>query len=141
MSEIPVSNGAARDGGASIARNWAGNLVRTQDHSTHYLHLHAFPCDKCNGPVIVGSLGTREDEISRETAISDIGAVCLACGCRPETMIEPLAGHRLRPVEWKWTTRQRPAAADPGGDSLAAELSQDADTQRIVMDPEQSRTA
>jgi hypothetical protein len=131
MFEIPVNNGAARDGEASTAR--------TQKHSTQYLHLYAFPCDKCNGPVIVGSLGTREDDLSKETAISDIGAVCLACGCRPEALIEPLVGHSFRPVEWAWTIRQRAAAAEAGGDSLAAELSQDADRQTIVLKPEQSR--
>lgn len=64
--------------------------------------------------------------ISNETAVSEIGAVCLACGVRPETMIEPLAGHRFRPVEWEWVIRKL-AAADSGGDSLATELSQDAD--------------
>jgi hypothetical protein len=101
-------------------------LVSIAAHAKHYLHLYAFPCDKCNGPVVVASLGTREDDISNETAVSEIGAVCLTCGVRPETMIQPLAGHRFRPVEWEWVIR-KPAAADSGGDSLTTELSQDAD--------------
>ncbi len=46
--------------------------------------------------------GTRETDLSKETAISEIGAVCLACGCRPETLKEPLVGHCFRPVEWEW---------------------------------------
>ena len=126
MSDIPVVS-AALQGAASTARTWAGNLVGSREHATHYLHLSAFPCDKCNGPVILGSLATREDHLSRETEISRIGAVCLACGCRPETMIEPEAGHRFRPVEWEWAIKEDPLAADSGGDSLEVELSQDAD--------------
>lgn len=122
MSKISLSEGSS----ASARRTWAGNLVSIAAHAKHYLHLYAFPCDKCNGPVVVGSLGTREDDISNETAVSEIGAVCLACGVRPETMIEPLAGHRFRPVEWEWVIRKQ-AAADSAGDSLTTELSQDAD--------------
>jgi hypothetical protein len=125
MSKISLSEGSS----ASARRTWAGNLVSIAAHAKHYLHLYAFPCEKCNGPVVVGSLGTREDDISNETAVSEIGAVCLACGCRPETMIEPLAGHCFRPVEWEWVIRKQTTEADPGGDSLVAELSQDADIE------------
>jgi hypothetical protein len=123
MSKISLSEGSS----PSARRTWAGNLVSIAAHAKHYLHLYAFPCDKCNGPVLVGSLGTIEDAISKETAIKGIGAVCLACGCRPETMIEPLAGHSFRPVEWEWEIRKQPTEADSGGDSLLAELSQDVD--------------
>ncbi len=34
-----------------------------------YLHLSAYSCDKCAGPVIAGSIGVRENEISKETDI------------------------------------------------------------------------
>ena len=34
-----------------------------------YLHLSAYTCDVCTGPVIAGSLGVRENEISKETEI------------------------------------------------------------------------
>ncbi|HEV3041932.1 MAG TPA: hypothetical protein VHA33_29490 [Candidatus Angelobacter sp.] len=129
MFEIPMNNGGARVGGVSKVRTWAGNLVRAQERSTHHLHLYAFPCDKCNGPVIVGSLGTRVDDLSQETAISQIGAVCLVCGYRPETITGPSVGHSFRPVEWEWTIRRPATAADADGDSLAEELSQDADTR------------
>jgi hypothetical protein len=139
MFKNPVSNSAARDGGASTARAWAGNLVRAQEHSTHYLHLYAFPCAKCNGPVIVGSLGTREDDLSKETALKDVGAICLACGCRPETIIGPSIGHSFRPVQWEWTISQPAVAADAADDLLAAELSQDADAQTTAMGQAQSR--
>lgn len=47
---------------ASAHRTWAGNLVSIAAHAKVYLHLYAFPCEKCNGPVVVGSLGTREDD-------------------------------------------------------------------------------
>jgi hypothetical protein len=110
------------------ARTWAGNAfaVSPVTQAKHYLHLHAFPCGKCNGPVIVGSIGTKEDDISQEMEIGGIGAVCIACGWRPDTTIAPLAGHRFRPVEWKWPIQRRSVSEDLG-DSLAAELSQDAD--------------
>jgi hypothetical protein len=124
MSNISLTSEGSR---ASARRTWAGNLVSIAEHAKHYLHLYAFPCEKCHGPVLVGSLGTREDDISKETAIRGIGAVCLACGYRPETMTEPLAGHSFRPVEWEWEIRKQPAEADSGDDSLVAELSQDAD--------------
>ncbi len=132
MSTISSASDRSR---ASALRTWAGNLISTAAHAKHYLHLYAFPCDKCNGPVVVGSLGTREDDISRETAISVIGAVCLACGCRPETMIEPLIGHSFRPVEWEWEIGKS-AAAGSGGESLETELSQDADTGAVTREPE-----
>lgn len=111
------------------ARIWAGNAfaVSAATQAKHYLHLHAFPCGKCNGPVIVGSIGTKEDNISQETEVGGVGAVCIACGWRPDTMIAPLAGHRFRPVEWKWPIQKPPVSEELGSDSLAAELSQDAD--------------
>jgi hypothetical protein len=131
MSKISLASDGSR---ASARRTWAG--ISDTARAKHYLHLYAFPCEKCNGPVVVGSLGTREDDISKETAISVIGAVCLACGCRPETMIEPLAGHSFRPVEWEWAVGKQPDAADSGGDSLATELSQDADIGVVTREPE-----
>ena len=45
-----------------------------------YLHVIAYPCDKCKGPVVAGSLGIRETVISRETQVMLLGGVCLACG-------------------------------------------------------------
>ena len=135
MSKV---SSAAECSTASSPRAWAGNLVSTRARAKRYLHLYAFPCDKCSGPVVGGSRGTREDDISKETAISVIGAACLACGCRPETMIEPLAGHSFRPVEWEWATGKQPAAADSGGDSLATELSQDADIGAVTREPERT---
>ena len=66
-----------------------------------YLHLSAYTCNMCAGPVIAGSLGVRENEISKETEISAVGAICLSCGHRQERASE--AG-RLRyffPIEWE----------------------------------------
>src|SRR5258707_7437729 len=37
-----------------------------------YLHLSAYSCDECAGPVIAGSLGVRENEISKETEITHV---------------------------------------------------------------------
>lgn len=54
-----------------------------------YLHLSAYPCASCDGPVVSGSLAVRENEISTETDIRQVGTICLTCGQRqskgPET--------------------------------------------------------
>jgi len=94
----------------------------------HFLHLSAFSCEKCNGPVIVGWLGTRRDELSKETNIRQVGATCIACGYMPKTMIEPSVGHHFRPVEWTPAIKEHAQPAEDGADSLAAELSQDTDS-------------
>ena len=99
MSQISMtSEVSAVSDRSSPPRTWAGTLVTTAARAAHYLHLVAFPCEKCTGPVILGWIGTRADEITNETEIKKIGAVCLACGCRPETLIDPFEAHHFRPV-------------------------------------------
>ena len=66
-----------------------------------YLHLSAYPCDACTGPVITGSLGVRENEISKEVDIRQVGAICLACGKRPGIATEPASAHYSMPMEWE----------------------------------------
>jgi len=129
MSQVPVEN-SDRVVRARIApsRTWAGMLVDSAHRVTHYLHLSASPCANCNGPVIAGQMGTREDDIARETEVREIGAVCLLCGRRPAAMPEPSMEHRFRPVEWKWTIKQEAGPPVPADDMLPTELSQDADT-------------
>jgi hypothetical protein len=46
----------------SPPRTWSG-VLEGAERATHHLHLVAFPCEKCNGPVILGWIGTREDDI------------------------------------------------------------------------------
>ncbi len=68
----------------------------------HYLHLSAFPCDTCAGPVIAASTAVRENEISKETDIRRVGApICLACGHRQETATEPARVRHLLPIAWE----------------------------------------
>lgn len=98
-------------------RTWAG-LAEGPEHATHYLHLVAFPCEKCRGPAILGWIGTREDDISRETGIREIGAVCLSCGCRPEAPIAPVESCQFRPVQWEWTIENKPEEIEPGRKAL-----------------------
>jgi hypothetical protein len=69
--------------------------------SKQYLHLSAYFCDKCNGPVIAGSLGVRENEISKETDIRQVGAICLSCGHRQSKGIEAGAARDFPPVPWE----------------------------------------
>ena len=125
MSQISMTSDVSAVSDRSLPpRTWAGALGR----AGRYLHLVAFRCEKCKGPVVLGCIGTREDEITNETEIKKIGAVCLACGCRPETLGDPLQARHFRPVEWEWTTEHKPEAIESGGGPLSAELSQDADT-------------
>ncbi len=67
---------------------------------TKYLHLSAYSCDKCEGPVIAGSFGTRETEIMRETDLTQVGAVCLSCGNKQTEMNSTNIVRQFAPVEW-----------------------------------------
>lgn len=69
--------------------------------SKQYLHLSAYPCDRCSGPVIAGSLGVRENPISKETDIRQVGAICIACGNRQSAVTEPARARHLMPMEWE----------------------------------------
>jgi hypothetical protein len=66
-----------------------------------YLHLSAYSCDKCSGPVVAGSLAVRENEISKETDLKQVGAICLSCGHRQSKMTGLGMPQQFPPVEWK----------------------------------------
>jgi hypothetical protein len=66
-----------------------------------YLHLSAYACDQCAGPVIAGSLGVRENEISKEVEISAVGAICISCGHRQNKATEPGRPRYFFPIEWE----------------------------------------
>ena len=65
-----------------------------------YLHLSAYSCDKCEGPVIAGSFGTRESEITRETDLTQVGAICLSCGNKKTVMTAANIVRQFAPIEW-----------------------------------------
>lgn len=66
-----------------------------------YLHLSAYSCDKCTGPVVAGSLAVRENEISKETDIRQLGAICLSCGHRQSKGTEAGVSRNFPPVPWE----------------------------------------
>ncbi len=66
-----------------------------------YLHLSAYPCDTCAGPVVAGSTAVRENEISKETDIRQVGAICLSCGHRQSAATEPARARHLPPMPWE----------------------------------------
>ena len=68
--------------------------------SKQCLHLSAYPCDTCAGPVIAGSIGVRENEISKETDFRQVGAICLSCGHRQYAATKPARVRHLLPMEW-----------------------------------------
>jgi hypothetical protein len=53
------------------------------------------------GPVISGSTAVRENEISRETDIREVGAICLSCGYRQSKATEPGLTRAFPPSLWK----------------------------------------
>ena len=114
MSQVPVvTDVPVAHARAVPPMTWNGTLVAAPETATHYLHLSAFACVQCNGPVIAGFLGTRHDDISKETDIRNVGAACLACGFRPEIPLEPSVEHRFRPIEWNCTVQNRAQSLPP----------------------------
>ncbi len=66
-----------------------------------YLHLSAYSCDKCRGPVVSGSVAVRENEISKETNIRQLGALCLSCGHRQSKATAPGGTREFPPIQWE----------------------------------------
>jgi hypothetical protein len=66
-----------------------------------YLHLSASFCEKCDGPAVAGSLAVRDNEISKETEIRQLGAICLVCGHRYGKTIPCGTSRQFPPVEWE----------------------------------------
>ncbi len=66
-----------------------------------YLHLSAYPCDKCAGPVIAGAIAVRENEISKETDIREVEAICLSCGHRQNKATEPGPTRYFPLTQWE----------------------------------------
>jgi hypothetical protein len=75
---------------------------------TRYLHLSAYSCDQCGGPVISGSTAVRETEISKETDIREVGAICLSCGHRQSKATVPSDMRNFPPVQWDTPSAIRP---------------------------------
>ena len=73
----------------------------------HYLHLAAFTCEACNGPVISGSFATRETEIQRETDIQEIGSVCLSYRKQYISIPASRPMRHIAPLEWNSRERHR----------------------------------
>ena len=69
-----------------------------------YLHLSAYSCDQCRGPVVSASIAVRENEISKETDVRELGALCLSCGHRQSKATESVGATRdFPPVQWDAT--------------------------------------
>jgi hypothetical protein len=66
-----------------------------------YLHLSAYSCDKCAGPVVAGLTAVRENEISKETDIRQVGAICLTCGHRQSKASKSGLTHDFPPTQWE----------------------------------------
>jgi hypothetical protein len=75
-----------------------------------YLHLSVSPCDRCGGPLVSGWLAVRENEISKETDIREIGTVCLSCGDRQSKTAEASVTRYFPPREWEPNKTRNPVA-------------------------------
>ena len=64
--------------------------------------------------MVSASLGLRENEISKESQIRQVGAICLECGHRQNQAAERLRARFLPPIEWG------PAGAINAGDPRSA---------------------
>ena len=74
-----------------------------------YLHLSAYPCERCEGPVVRATLAVRENEISTESGIREVGAFCLSCSHK-QNAVGPRSFTRQFPaVEWEPSLRIEPA--------------------------------
>ena len=62
------------------------------------LHLCAYHCENCGGPVITGWLAIRENEIRAESDIRQLAAICLNCGNQQTRRTTPI--RHFLPVEW-----------------------------------------
>src|SRR5438270_5043912 len=124
MSQVPVvADVPLAQARAMPPMTWNGTLAAAAETATHYLHLAAFVCAQCNGPVIAGFMGTRHDDISKETDIRNVGAACLACGFRQEILLEPSAHDRFRPIEWNYVIKN---SVQPLSPAEGPQLEQDA---------------
>lgn len=112
---------------ASEPRTWAGTPVKGAESATHYLHLAAAVCERCQGPVLSGWIGRRADDIRQETYVKTVEPICLSCGVRPETTVNPEGLIHIRPIQWEWIAAAQVPLAESEQNGLAAELSQDAD--------------
>jgi hypothetical protein len=125
MSQVPVvTDVPVAHARAMPPMTWNGALVAAAETATHFLHLAALVCAQCNGPVIAGFMGTRHDDISKETDIRNVGAACLACGFRPEILMEPSVDHHFRPIRWNYAIKQ--CAQQPLSPAEGSQLEQDA---------------
>jgi hypothetical protein len=84
---------------ADMILTWVSRQEYRLVMKRHYLHLAAFDCAACNGPVISGSIATRETEIQREVGIRQVGAICLACGKRYNSLPTARAVRHIAPFE------------------------------------------
>ena len=127
MSQVSRGeSGLVEQARAMPSMTWHGTLTDAANTTTHFLHLSAFRCANCNGPVIVGSLGTRPDDISREVNVRELGALCLACGFKPEIVAGPALEFRFRPVQWNWAILDCAQTADLHAGRRPPELSPEA---------------
>ena len=66
-----------------------------------YLHLSVHSCNKCQGPAVSASLAVRENVISKETDIRQVGAICVSCGLRDQNANGKASVRHFPPMEWE----------------------------------------
>jgi len=92
VPQVPATNnGSAIQAKATLPMTWNGTMMDAADTETYHLHLSAFLCEKCKGPVITSLLGTRHDQISKETDIPEYRSRLhrLRASCRNSWLSRP----------------------------------------------------
>jgi hypothetical protein len=79
-----------------------------------YLHLSAYPCERCEGPVVAASLAVRENEISNESGIRELGGFCLSCSHKQNAAGPTSFTRQFPAVEWEPNLRVEPAETARG---------------------------
>lgn len=85
--------------------------------------------------MLSGWIGRRADDITSEAQVHTVGAICLACGLRPDVEENLSAPIRIRPFEWEWIAEALLPPQEAEGDPLSSELAQDADTDNNLPGP------
>lgn len=84
----------AGSGGEKIEPRHRATTMRSQ-----YLHLSAYPCERCEGRSLVDAL-VRESDISKESGIRQIGAICLSCSHKHVAGVRSFT-RKFPPVDWE----------------------------------------
>jgi len=75
--------------------------LRSTKMTKQFLHLSAYPCERCEGPFVSGSLAVRESEISKESDLREVGCNLLVVLHKQSAAAARSVTRRFPAVEWE----------------------------------------